>query len=281
MNALIRLMPPGACDAHMHVFDRRFPARPGAMYREATVGHYRATAEAIGVERAVIVGPSGYGYDNRCTLDALARLGSGARAIVVIPAETSTAELRRLDAAGVRGVRFMPMRGDMPGWDDLDATAATIAPFGWHVNLQCDGHELPERLATLRALPCQCVIDHLGAFVGGTTTASPAFAALLTLLEGGQAWVKLSGPYTYGMSAAGPPDYPEAGALASALVRAFPERCLWASDWPHVSEPEMLSDADLLRVARGWADDTATWHAITVDNPARLYDFAPGDALSG
>lgn len=264
----------------MHVFDRRFPARPGAMYREAKAGDYLAAARALGIDRAVIVQPSGYGFDNACTLDALAQFGSAARAVVVIRPDAAVTDLQQLDAAGVRGVRVMPMRDDMPGWDDLMPTASAIAPLGWHVNLQCDGNELPERLALLRRLPCPCVIDHLGAFVGGTTTDSPAFQALLSLLDGGRVWVKLSGPYTYGMSVTGPPDYPEAGMLARALLRAFPQRCLWATDWPHVSEAKMLSGIDLLRVARAWAPDAASWQAITVDNPAHLYDFAPQGAFA-
>ena len=274
-----RLLPAGACDTHMHVFDRRFRALPGAMYREATANDYLASAREVGIDRAVIVQPSGYGFDNRCTLDALARFGSAARAIVVIPPDTTAPDVQRLDAAGVRGVRFMPMREGMPGWDDLMPTATAIAPLGWHVNLQFDGKELPERLALLRGLPCPCVIDHVGAFVGGTTVDSPAFDALLALLDTGRAWVKLSGPYTYGMSRTGAPDYPEVGMLARALLRAFPQRCVWASDWPHVSEPKMLSGVDLLRVARGWAPDASSWRAITVDNPARLYGFDLRDIL--
>ncbi|MBU2407506.1 MAG: amidohydrolase family protein [Gammaproteobacteria bacterium] len=276
-------LPGGACDCHMHVFDRRFAPLPDAMYREATAQDYLALAARLCVQRTVVVQPSGYGFDSRCTLDAVAALGAGARAIVVVAPDTTESELRRLHAAGARGVRFMLLRPGGLGWEQLAPMAEAVAPLGWHLNLQFDGREMPARLDALRALPVDVVIDHLGAFVGGIAPNDPAFRALLQLLEGGRAWVKLSGPYTYRMSAAGHPDYPEAATLARLLASEFPDRCLWASDWPHVSEPGLLPDDALARVTLGWIDaigGSAAMQRIGVDNPARLYGFAPGDLLN-
>lgn len=273
-------MPPGSCDCHMHVFDGRFAAAPGALFRAAPLADYRRLAATLGIDRHVIVQPSGYGFDNACTLDALATQGPKARAVVVIPPGTSVAELQRLHRAGVRGVRFMMLRPGGLSWDDLPAMAAAVAPLGWHLNLQFDGHEMPGRVAALRALPVDVVIDHVGAFVGGARPDDAAFCALADLLAGGRAWVKLSAPYAYGMSADGPPDYPEVATLARALVRAFPERCLWASDWPHVSEPQMPSDQDLLQAFDNWVGGASVRQRILVDNPAGLYGFEPSPSFS-
>jgi D-galactarolactone isomerase len=250
------------------------------MYREATAHDYLALAEGLGMSRAVIVQPSGYGFDNRCTLDAVAAMGPGARAIVVVEPATSEAELRRLHAAGARGVRFMLLRHGGLTWEQMAPMADAVAPLGWHLNLQFDGHEMPRRLPAIQALPVDVVIDHVGAFVGGVSPDHAAFLALLRLLEGGRAWVKLSGFYTYRMSAAGHPAYPEVARLVRILAREFPERCLWASDWPHVSEPTLLPDDELTTTFLGWVGDDISRTQILADNPARLYGFAPDDTLN-
>lgn len=277
MNALLPL-PAGTCDCHMHIFDRRFAVLPDAMYREATVSDYRALATGLGVDRLVIVQPSGYGFDNACTLDALAQFGGAARAVVVIPPDTAGAQLLRLHALGVRGVRFMLLRPGGLTWEQLAPMADAVAPLGWNLNLQFNGHEMPQRLASLRSLPAQVVIDHVGSFVDGVTPQHEAFRALLTLLETGRAWVKLSGPYNYGMSPTGHPAYPEVAALVRLLAREFPDRCLWATDWPHVSQAEPSRDDELARVFHESVGRDSVWHRILVDNPARLYGFDSHDS---
>ena len=275
MSADARALPPGSCDCHMHVFDARFAGLPGALLRDAPVATYRQMAASLGIARNVIVQPSGYGFDNACTLDALATMGPQARAIVVIPPASPQAELQRLHAAGVRGVRFMMLRPGGLGWEAMPRMADDVAPLGWHLNLQFDGHALPQHASALRALPVDLVIDHVGAFHDGARADDEGFRALLGLMESGRVWVKLSAPYAYRMSRSGPPDYPEVGSLARTLARAFPQRCLWASDWPHVTEATPPSDRALLDAFERWVDDPDARQRILVDNPAHLYGFDP------
>jgi len=63
--------------------------------------------------------------------------------------------------------------------------------------------------------------------------------------------------------------------LAKALVRHAPERMLWASNWPHPSEPANAKpdDARLLDLLLEWAPDGVTRRKVLVDNPAELYGF--------
>ena len=68
-------LPPGACDCHMRVYDARFAALPDAILRDAPVPAYRRMKAALGLGRMVVVQPSGYGFDNACTLDAMAAFG--------------------------------------------------------------------------------------------------------------------------------------------------------------------------------------------------------------
>jgi D-galactarolactone isomerase len=146
-------------------------------------------------------------------------------------------------------------------------------PFGWHLHVQFDGREFPERAALLHRLPGRLVIAHTGKFLEPVPPEHPAFQALLRLVETGRCWVKLSAPYE--TSRSGPPGYADVGALAKALVRAAPERMLWATNWPHPSEPAEAKpdEAMLLDTLLDWAPDDATRRRILRDNPAELYGF--------
>ena len=103
---------PNACDCHMHIYDSRFPVAPTATLRppDASVNDYRLLQKRIGTMRNVVVQPSTYGTDNRCTLDAVAQIGPTARAVAVVDTTVSDAELQRLAALGVRGIRFNLVR---------------------------------------------------------------------------------------------------------------------------------------------------------------------------
>ncbi len=268
--------PPGACDCHMHFYGprRRFSYRADAPNAPppASVDDYRAVRARLGLARTVVVQPSVYGTDNTCNLEAMAELGAEVRGVMVVDTEVSDAELARLTGLGVCGERFY-MLGGVLGWDILDEMAARVHDFGWHVQLQLDGRELGEREAALRRLPGTLVIDHVGRFGEPVGVDHPGFRALMRLVEGGRCWVKLSMPYDG--SRVGPPNYDDVGVLAKALVRAAPERMLWASNWPHPTVPvsERPDDAVLLDVLLDWVGDDATRHRILVDNPADLYGF--------
>ncbi len=267
--------PPGACDTHMHVYEDRFRLAPTATFKppHAPAADYLAMRSRIGVARTVVVQPTGYGFDNACALEAMAAMGDSARGIAVVPPDVRDAELEGLTKAGMRGIRYFMLPGGVLPWEGLDAMAAKVRAFGWHVQLQLDGRQLPEREAALKRLTSTLVIDHNGKFLEPVAVDDPAFGCLLRLLENGRTWVKLSAPYE--TSKKGPPLYPDVGALARALVKAAPERCVWASNWPHPSVPraQCPDDADLLDLLLDWAPDETTRNRILVDNPARLYGF--------
>jgi D-galactarolactone isomerase len=192
----------------------------------------------------------------------------------VLPDAVTEAELRRLHAQGVRGVRFMilPGAGGLLPWHALPAMAARIAPLGWHINLQLDGRELPQHRALIDALPCAVVIDHTGKFLEPVLPSDPAFKLLLGLVEEGHTYVKLSAPYE--VSKVGPPHYGDVGALAKELVKAAPDRMLWASNWPHPTPNGPRPDeAVLLDVLLDWVPDEGVRQKVLVDNPARVYGY--------
>lgn len=262
----------GVCDCHMHIYDPRFvPQKPQSIPdRQAQVDDYRKLRERLGIERTVIVQPTGYGTDNRCTLDAMAQLGDSARGVAVVPPGTDDAELERLTGLGMRALRYVMFSHGALTWDTMPEMAARIAPFGWNVNLQLNGEELAGRENLLSSLPCDLVVDHIGRYTAPVSGDTPGVRTLGRLLDRGRCWVKLSAPY-HG-SKSGPPAYEDIGAIARELVRRWPERMLFATNWPHPSVHGALpDDLALMRLTESWAADEKTRRMIFVDNPGRLY----------
>lgn len=270
-------LPEGACDSHMHIFDPRF--EPSAHWTRqpphADVAAYRLLQSRLGTSRTVVVNPSTYGTDNRCTLDALAQLGDGARGVAVVGSDVEDEELHRLAARRVTGVRVnfvTPQSWGVTTTSMLTTLAQKVAPLGWHVQIFVHPEQLLAMIPILEALPAPLVIDHMGRIDPAEGPDGAVFAALRGLLDGGNTWVKLSGAYM--RSRTGAPAYTDTHALGRALVRAAPERMVWGSDWPHTTErPSSVNDADLVNLLQNWCGSAALLRQILVDNPARLYGF--------
>ncbi|MGL4290845.1 MAG: amidohydrolase family protein [Phreatobacter sp.] len=275
-SAMPRLeAPPGATDTHLHVYDAGYPLAPNAASRppaEATVEHYKVVRARLGLSRAVIVQPSVYGTDNACTLAGIKALGSAmARGVAVVDDQVPDEVLEMLTAGGMRGARFLMLPGGAIPWDQLDRIAAKVQAVGWHVQLQMDGRLMHERIAQIRSWPGRIVIDHVGKFLEPVPVDSPAFRLLLDLVDSGRVWVKLSAPYE--VSKTGAPGYEDVSRLARALVKAAPERMLWASNWPHPGMNPRPDEAHLLDILTDWAPDATERRKILVDNPAEVYGF--------
>jgi 2-pyrone-4,6-dicarboxylate lactonase len=273
-------VPPLACDVHAHVCGpaSRYPFIPQRLYTppDASPADFRGMLDAIGVERGVLVQPSIYGSDNRAMLAALERDPVRWRGVAVVPFEVDTAELERLHAAGVRGVRsnivdLKEGKGQLP-LERLRALAERVKPFGWHVEFLMHVDEFPQLDRQLADFPVDVVFGHLGYVPTHKALDTPGFEALLRLMRDGKAWVKLTAPYRLTLS---PMPYADAAPLAQALLEAAPERLLWGSDWPHVYiRTAMPNDSELFDVFAKWVPNAAQRARILVNNPARLYDFA-------
>jgi predicted TIM-barrel fold metal-dependent hydrolase len=262
--------PAGSADCHIHIYDPRFSpavARP----TNATVTHYRLWQKRMGTTRAVIVQPRNYATDNRPTLDAISQLGiANARGVGVIHPTVTDAELKRLDAGGIRGIRFTT--GDpktaITTVDMIEPLAKRIALYGWHVQLNMPVEDIVGHAGTLRKLPVQMVFDHMGKVPG---IEHPAFDVIRGLLDERKAWVKISGAYF--ITKVGPPTYADATAVAMAYLRTAPGRCVWGSNWPHPWPKEPPDDAEVFDLLTTWAPDAALRDRILVTNPEALYGF--------
>ncbi|WP_256387495.1 amidohydrolase family protein [Pusillimonas sp. T2] len=273
------ICPPGTVDCHVHVYgpDSVYPVAETRSFDvpEALPSTLRAVEGVLGVDRVVLVQPSGYGVDNRRHLEAAKEIGMPARVIVALRSTVTKAELEVMHDQGARGVRYNIGHAGAVPISEMPELAGKIADLGWHVQLHVmdDGGRAPlvEMADTLCGLPTDFVIDHVGSIKPGLGLDQPAFQALLRMLETGKCWVKLSCGYR--MSAL-PPPYEDMVPYIKALIECRDDRLVWASDWPHVSfKGVMPNTTDLLDQMLTWVPDVETRHKIFVENPERLYQF--------
>jgi predicted TIM-barrel fold metal-dependent hydrolase len=273
-------LPSGACDCHAHVCGpaSKYPPYANRVYTpplRAEISDYLKMLDTLGVERAVLVQPSFYGTDNSAMLDAIEAAGSRFRGVAVVPPDVSDTELERLHAKGVRGARVnivdtREAKGVLP-LDALLPLARRIRPLGWHMEFLMHADEFPRLDETLADFPVDVVLGHLGYVRTDKGVADPGFQALLRLLRGGRAWVKLTGAYRISPA---PMPHPDTVAFANALLETAPERLVWGTDWPHVMTRwhiDMPNDGDITDLLGTWVPDAKLREQILVDNPTRLY----------
>lgn len=237
-----------------------------------TVDDYRQLQRRIRTSRAVFVQAKVHRTDHSSILDALRRFDGNARGIGVCHPDVADSELKRLDAGGIRGLRFSVWnpKDTVTTIDMIEPLAKRISQLGWHVQLHMSGDQIVETAAMLNRLPCPIVFDHMGRLPPKQGPDHPAFAVIVDLVGKGRAWVKLAGAYLN--TEQGPP-YVDATRIAQAFVAQAPERLVWGSDWPHVTETHKPDDAELFDLLAVWAGSNRTRDRVLVENPARLYGF--------
>ena len=276
-------LPPGAVDAHCHVFGPgdAFPYAPERKYTpcDASADQLFALRDFLGFSRNVIVQATCHGADNRALVDALQRAHGLARGVATVRETVTDAELRALDAAGVRGVRFNFVRRlvDTTPRDVLLRIAARIAPLGWHIVIYFEAAELPDLYEFFASLPTTVVVDHMGRPDVGKPVDGPEFQLFVKLMrERPNIWSKVTCPER--LTRSGPPGYDDVVPFARHLVERFPERVLWGTDWPHPNlKSHMPDDGQLVNFIPRIAPTPALQHSLLVDNPMRLYWGRPGE----
>ena len=265
--------PDNAADCHIHIYDPRFDQpgqRPGPS--NATVSDYRLLQKRIGVSRVVIVQPRNYGTDNSATVDAISQLRGKARGVGVLRPDVTDAELKRLDAGGIRGIRFT--LGDpstaVVSIDMVEPLSRRIADLGWHVQLHVPPDQLAAHADMVRRLPSSIVIDHMGRLPHPVGVKHPAFKLICDLIDRGRTWVKLAAPLD------ATTDFSAATEIARAWIAAAPERLVWGSNWPHPSEKVKPDDSVCFDLLAAWAPDEKMRRRILVTNPEKLYGFGAG-----
>jgi 2-pyrone-4,6-dicarboxylate lactonase len=269
--------PPGAVDAHCHVFGPGdvFPYAAERKYTPTDAGKddLFALRDFLGFERNVVVQATCHGSDNSALVDALLASDDRARGVATVRRDASDAELADLHAAGVRGIRFNFVKRLVdPLPDDYYlALVDRVAALGWHVVVYFEAPDLAERWTFFTSLPTTVVVDHMGRPDVTKPVTGPDFQLFLRFLtENENVWSKVSCPER--LSAKGPPRYEDVTPFARAVVEGFPDRVLWGTDWPHPNmTSHMPDDGALVDVIPHIATTPDLRQRLLVDNPRRLY----------
>jgi 2-pyrone-4,6-dicarboxylate lactonase len=269
--------PPGAVDAHCHVFGPgdAFPFAPERKYTPCDAGREQLwrLRDHLGFTRNVIVQATCHGADNRALLDAIAHSDGRARGVATVKRGVTDQELEALHEGGVRGVRFNFVKRlvDALPRDDLKEIAKRVAPLGWHVVIYFEAQELNELFDFFAGLPAPLVVDHMGRPDVGKPVDGPEFERFVDLMRArDDIWCKTTCPER--LSQSGPPGYDDVVPFARRIVELFPTRVLWGTDWPH---PNMKShvpdDGKLVDFIPRIATTPELQRRLLVDNPMRLY----------
>ena len=270
------VLPPGACDAHCHVFGpaRKFPYAADRSYTppDAPVEHLRKLHAHLGISRAVNVHASCHGSEMDVTLDAIASSNGTYRGVAVVEDSITDIELERLHAGGIRGIRFNFVKhlGGVPDLAVFYRLLARIKPLGWHIVLHFDAGDLIEQKALLKRIDVPFIIDHMGRVKAVDGLQQKPFQELLALFRSNPlAWIKICGAERVSV---GKRPFRDAVPFAQALIAIDPGRLLWGTDWPHPNiSKDMPNDGELVDLLGEMCPDVAMRHRILVDNPTRMY----------
>jgi 2-pyrone-4,6-dicarboxylate lactonase len=269
--------PPGAVDAHCHVFGPGdvFPYAPERKYTpgDAPKEKLWELRDYLGFERNVIVQATCHGADNRALVDALKASNNRARGIATVKQDVTDADLQALDAAGVRGVRFNFVKRlvDTTPREVLLSIAERIKPLGWHIVIYFEAAELHELYDFFTSLPTTVVVDHMGRPDVTEPVEGPEFELFVRLMrENTNFWSKVSCPER--LSKSGPDGYDDVVPFARRIVETFPDRVLWGTDWPHPNmKSHMPDDGKLVDFISRIARTAELQRKLLVDNPMALY----------
>ena len=267
--------PPGAVDAHCHVFGpmASFPFSAKAKYLPEDAGPDMlfALRDHLGFAKNVIVQASCHGTDNSATLDAIAKSNGRARGVAVVDPAISDEELQRLHAGGMRGIRFNFLKrlvDDAP--KDRFLEVAQRLPRGWHVVIYFEADILEELRPFMDAIPVPLVIDHMGRPDVTQGPDGPDMRAFRTLLDS-RPDIHFKPTCPDRLDPTGEPWDAFAEAVRP-LVEDYPDRCIWGTDWPHPNmQDNVPDDGRLVDMIPRIAATEDLQRKLLVDNPNALY----------
>lgn len=264
-------------DCHCHVLDPAgFPYGEDIPYHPAgqeigTANYFRHVLDAYGVKHALLVGPnSGYGLDNRCLLDSIARSGGQFKGIAVVRANATRRALIDLQNAGIVGIAFNVALHGHAYYADIEPLLHNLAALDMWCQFQVSKDQLGVLLPLIRNTGVKVLIDHCGRPDLTDGPRSLGQRALEELAADGISVIKLSG---FAKFARQPYPFDDARDYAMQMHAVFgPDRCIWASDWPFLKAPYRLDYGTLLRLAEKWFEPDDL-QKMMWDNPARLFGF--------
>jgi predicted TIM-barrel fold metal-dependent hydrolase len=265
-------------DCHVHVLDPvNFPYGKDIEYKPSgpeigTPAQLRQVMQTYGVSHALLVQPnSGYGSDNSCLLDTIARGGGRFKGIAIIGFDADLAVLRELKAQGIVGAAFNPTFHGIDYYRRSAGLIGKLAELDMFLQIQSEHDQLSMFVPWIEAMPVRVLIDHCGRPTPEAGLDQPGFKALLRLAATQRVNVKLSG---YSKFSRRPYPFDDTWPFVRAIVEAFTrEHCLWASDWPFLRAIQRQDYGPLIELAEVLFPDPAERRKLFCDTPRHLFGF--------
>lgn len=261
-------------DTHAHIFRQDLPMVPNRRYSpdyDALVEQYLEHLDRNGLSHGVLIQPSFLGTDNEFLLDALLRYPQRLRAVAVVDATVSEAQLDELADAGVVGIRLNLIGKTLADYSGPAWTALfeRLAPRGWQVEIQRGIDDVASTVPAMLACDINVVIDHFGLPAGGIRFENPNHRAFLDLLGYRRVWLKLSAAYRSRS------DLTQAKQVLAQVREASGgiDRFLWGSDWPNTQFEQQTDYAQQLAFLGELLPDAGERAQVLIDNPAKLFGF--------
>jgi predicted TIM-barrel fold metal-dependent hydrolase len=229
---------------------------------------------AYGTRHALLVGPnSGYGLDNACMLDTIARGAGRYKGIAVVANDATLDELEALERNGVVGVAWNVTHYGVDYYRGAKPLLRNLVALDMFVDIQVEHDQLVHMMPLLADSGVRLLVDHCGRPTVDAGLDQPGFRALLELGATRRAFVKLSGFVKFSREAA---PHADAWPFVEALVDAFTlDHCLWASDWPYLRAAPRVDYGVLLKLLLSLFPEAGERHKLLWDTPRQLFGFAP------
>ncbi|KAF1682065.1 amidohydrolase [Veillonella sp. R32] len=263
-------LPPGACNCHLHIIDPKFPNDGKAKHQIGTISDYKRIAKKLTLDKAVFVQAKPFRLDNTCLLDAIQRFGENYSVGIAVTNNLITdQELFELHLKGIRGLRFSMWNPNnaVVSFNDCLPLSERIKEFNWNIQLHLSPEQLLNSYDMIKNLNCNIVLDHMARLESYT---NPIFSKICKLIDLGHTWIKLSGPYLNSKENA---PWTTVNDLAKTLISYAPERMLWGSDWPHVTEKNKYDEKLFIELLYQWIPSKTILNQILVKNPNEVYNF--------
>lgn len=265
-------------DCHAHVFDPAvFPYGTDIDYKPVgqeigTPPQLHQVMKTYGINHVLLVQPnSGYGSDNSCMLDTIARSHGNIKGVAIIDFDTDLESLRVLKEQGIIGAALNPTFHGIDYFRKSAGLIEKLAALDMFLQIQSEHDQLLLFVPWIETMPIRLLIDHCGRPTPSQGLRQEGFAALMRLADTGRVNVKLSGYSKF--SEVGYP-FEDCWPFVRAIVEAFTlDHCLWASDWPFLRAPERQDYGPLVELAERLFPDVAERHQLFYETPKRLFGF--------
>lgn len=274
------LLPSNSCDTHVHIFDSKkylYQSKRGYTPHDCTSDDLMRMHHQIGISRSVLIQASVHGTNNQAVLDRCKIDPVNNRCVISIDKNIKESDIEYFHNIGARGIRInLVDKGGMPfqAIEEVFEISKMISNFGWHIEflIHIDDDDIKLR-NILENTNVPIVVGHFGYMNAAKGLAEKNFQEFLSLLEDGQCWVKLTGPYRISNEPSTP--YSDVLPFAKKIIATAPSRTLWGSDWPHVMIRDIMpDDSELTNLISQWMPSKELQELILVKNPEILYGFS-------